>query len=127
MKARVGFWQNGSGASAVEFAIIAPVFLLLLFAAIEGGLLLWTQLGLQHGVELAARCASVNTSVCGSAAAIQDFAAQQAFGLNVPPSNFSVSTPACGNQVNASYAYAFASNAFGIPSFTLTAQSCFPK
>ncbi len=101
---RGGFCQDGSGASAVEFAIVAPVFVLLLFAAIEGGLLLWTQLGLQHGVEVAARCASVNAGLCGSTAAIQDFAARQAFGLNVPPSTFSVSTPACGNQVSANYA-----------------------
>ncbi len=127
MTMRPGLCQNDSGASAVEFAIVAPAFLLLLFAAIEGGLLLWTQLGLQHGVEVAARCASVNTSLCGTAAAIQNVAAQQAFGLNVPPSTFTVSTPACGSQVSASYTYAFASDAFGVPNLTLTTQSCFPK
>jgi hypothetical protein len=34
----------------------------LTFGLIQAGLLLWTQAGLQHGVELATRCASVNYS-----------------------------------------------------------------
>ena len=74
------------GATAVEFAMTAPVFFLILFGIIQGGLLLWTQLGLQHGAEMAARCAGVNKILCGNNGAITNFAAQQAYGLNPPAS-----------------------------------------
>src|SRR5205823_7013987 len=94
---------------------------------IEFCMLLWTQIGLQHGVEMAARCISINTSLCNSVASTQGYASQQAYGLWVPTSAFTVSTPACGNQVSASYAFGFVTSYFGIPAITLTARSCFPK
>lgn len=118
---------DARGATAVEFALTAPVFLAMLFGTVELGLLLWTQLGLQHATEMAARCASVNSSTCGSTANIQSFAAQQAYGLNPPPSTFTVSNPACGNQVTATYTFGFVTTHFGAPTIALNAQSCFPK
>ena len=39
------------GAVLVEFTVTVPFFLLLTFGLIQAGLLLWTQSGLQHGVE----------------------------------------------------------------------------
>ena len=50
------------GAVIVEFTVTVAFFLLLTFGLVQAGLLLWTQAGLQHGVEYAARCASVNYS-----------------------------------------------------------------
>jgi Flp pilus assembly protein TadG len=113
------------GATAVEFGLTAPVFFLLLFAIIEGSLLLWTQLGLQHGTEMAARCAGVNKTMCGNNSAIANFAAQQAYGLNPPTSTFTVSTEACGVNVTANYTFNFITGYFG-PTLDLTAQACFP-
>jgi Flp pilus assembly protein TadG len=115
------------GTSAIEFAITAPVFFMMLFGLIETGLLLWTQLGLQHGSERAARCATINTTTCSSVSAIQTYAAQQSFALNPSPSIFSVTTPACGNQVNADYSYKFLTTYFNLPTLTIRAQACFPK
>ena len=115
------------GISAVEFALTAPVFFVLLFGIIDGCLMVWTQIGLQHGAEAAARCASINTTLCGTTATIQNYAAQNALGLTVTPTTFSVSAPACGNQVSASYTFGFVSGYFGAASMTLNAQSCFPK
>jgi Flp pilus assembly protein TadG len=119
--------RDNGGATAVEFAITAPVFFVLLFGILEGGLLVWTQIGLQHGAEAAARCASINSTACGTTATIQNYAAQNAFGMTIDPTSFSVTTPACGNQVSATHTFVFASGYFGAPSLTLTAQSCFPK
>jgi len=118
--------RDERGASAVEFGLTAPIFFLILFGIIEGGLLLWNQLALQHGAEMAARCAGVNKTLCGSPADIQSYASQQAFGLNPDPSVFSVSTASCGTQVTASYTFNFITSSFGTPSLVLTAQSCFP-
>jgi Flp pilus assembly protein TadG len=119
--------RDTRGTSVVEFGLTAPVFVMLMMGVLEVGLLMWTQVGLQHGAEFAARCASINATLCGSASAIQSYAAQQAFGLNPPSSVFTVSTPACGNQVSASYPYQFFTSYFGVPTLTLTARSCFPK
>jgi Flp pilus assembly protein TadG len=87
----------------------------------------WTQIGLQHGAEMAARCATINATLCptNDPAAIASYAAQQAYGLSLPTSTFTYSTPACGNQVNASYTFVFP-DILNIGSLTLKAQACFP-
>jgi Flp pilus assembly protein TadG len=113
------------GATAVEFGITAPLFVMLVIGTIEAGLILWTQLGLQQGVEMGARCASVDSILCNSTSAIQNYAAQQTYGISAPASIFTVTTPSCGNQVSASYMFPILSGYFG--AVTLTAQSCFPR
>jgi uncharacterized membrane protein len=119
--------RDQRGATAVEFGMTAPLFFAILFGVIEGGLLFWTQLGLQHGVEMAVRCAGVNKVLCGSTADIQNFAVQQAYGVKLPPSTFAVSTNACGTVVTASYTYNFLTTYFGTPKLALSAQACFPS
>jgi len=49
------FLTHGGGASAVEFGLGAPVFFAALLGALELGVLFWTNLGLQHAAERAAR------------------------------------------------------------------------
>jgi Flp pilus assembly protein TadG len=125
----IAFSRNIAGTTAVEFAITAPVFFMVLFGIIESGRLMWTQLGLQHAVEMAARCASVNKTLCATANDIKNFAVQQTYGVSPPASTFTTSVPVngCGNQVNASYTYQYVSTYFGTPSVTISAQSCFPS
>ena len=119
-------WRDDRGASALEFALTAPVFFLFIFGIIQFGLLFWTQLGLQHGTEMAARCATVNRTLCPSSNAITSYAAQQAFGLTLPAQTFTYSTPACGNQVSASYAFQ-CPQILHLSPLTVTAQACFPS
>jgi Flp pilus assembly protein TadG len=120
-------WRDERGATALEFAILAPVFFLLIFAIIAFGLMFWTQVGLQHGAEMAARCASINATLCPTSnpSAITNYATQQALGLSLPASTFTYSTPACGNQVSASYTFQFP-DILNLDPLTLTAQACFP-
>jgi len=124
---RARFLRAEEGTSAIEFAIVGPVFLMLLIGITEGGVLLWTQLGLQHGAEMAARCSTVNKTICGTPSAIQEYAVQRSLGVNPPASTFSVESPACGIQVSANYNYQFVSTNFGTASMVLTAQSCVPQ
>jgi Flp pilus assembly protein TadG len=121
-------WRDNRGASALEFALTAPVFFLFIFGIIELGLLLWTQIGLQHGAEMAARCATVDSTLCPTSnpGAITSYAAQQTFGVPLPSQTFTYSTPACGNQVSASYVFQFPP-IFNLNPLTLTAQACFPS
>jgi Flp pilus assembly protein TadG len=115
------------GTAAIEFALTAPVFFIIVLGIIEAGLLLWTQLGLQHGVEMAARCASINKSICGDTSSVQNYAVQQTLGLSPLPSTFIVSTPVCGNQVSATYTFQFLTTYLGLPTLTINAKSCFPN
>lgn len=121
------FVKSETGTAAIEFAMTSWAFVLFLMAIIEGGFALWVHAGIQHGSEMAARCATVDKTTCGSTSAIQNFAAAQSYGLSPPASTFTVSTPACGNQVSASYTLAFLANFFNPSSVTLTGSSCFPK
>jgi Flp pilus assembly protein TadG len=47
--------RNASGVTAIEFALLAPIFLLLLFMVIETGIIFFTQAMLQNAVDDAAR------------------------------------------------------------------------
>ena len=120
-------WCNEGGATALEFSLLAPVFFMLVFGIVALGMLFWTQVGLQHGVEMAARCVSVNAVLCPSSnpSAVTNYATQQALGLSLPPSTFTYSTPACGNQVSGSYTFEFPT-ILNLNPLTVTAQSCFP-
>jgi Flp pilus assembly protein TadG len=113
------------GSSLIEFTVTFPLFLLLMFGIFQAGLLLFTYTGLQHGVERAARCASVNYAanqlglnqscfiVSGSAVApgsvtgttIQQYAAQSSWGIVPASTSFTVkcphtSTTGCTNNNN---------------------------
>jgi Flp pilus assembly protein TadG len=128
--------NDTGGAILVEAAITLPTFILLMFLMVEVGLALWTQAGLQHGVDMAARCAAVNppSNTCDNVADIKNFATTQSLGLNPPASTFTVTlNTTCGangnngNRVTASYAFSlFGVYISSLSSLTLTAQSCYP-
>jgi Flp pilus assembly protein TadG len=113
------------GVAAIEFAICAPILLVVMFGIIELGRIMWTQNALHYSVEEAARCMTIDTTVCSSSSTTQSFAAARSGVPNIPTSAFTVANAGCGNQVSASYLFPFISNEFNI-SITLSASSCFP-
>ena len=119
------FRDDTDGATALEFGLTAPAFVMAIFGVVQGGLILWTQLGLQQAVELGARCASVNSTLCSSTSDIQNYAAQKTYGINPAPSSFTVTTESCGIQVSADYALPVLSSYFDVAK--LHAISCFPR
>jgi Flp pilus assembly protein TadG len=96
-----------SGTAAVETALLLPLLLLLILGAMEFGRMAWAKATLTYAVQEAARCASVQPTVCGSAAQIQAFAVQRAAPLIVPASAFTVATQACGSMVSADVTHGF--------------------
>ncbi|HUJ98285.1 MAG TPA: TadE/TadG family type IV pilus assembly protein [Stellaceae bacterium] len=118
------FARASDGATALEFAIVAPVLLMLLLGIMEAGRALWTQNALNFAVEQAARCAAIDQNNCGLPAQVQSFAANVS-GADFTSSIFTVTAAACGNLVSASYPMQL-----NIPYVsaapTLTAQSCYP-
>jgi TadE-like protein len=120
-----GLFKDRRGTTAVEFALTAPVFLLMLFGLWQIGYGLWWQFGLQHGAQMAARYASV-TLPRPSDSAIKTYAASQSYGLNPSPSIFIVSNPTCGNQIAViNYPVSPIVAIPVIPALTLNAQACY--
>ena len=144
-------YRDERGATLVEFSVVLPLFLSLTFGIVQAGLMLWAQAGLQHGVEMAARCASVSdiaihqggldptvkptpcytlkADATANASTVKSYAANNSWGLNPPASVFSVSvnptSPACSasNMVTATYPFTAITYLFSV---TLTARSCYP-
>ena len=119
-----GLLRSDAGNVAVEFGMLAPVFLLFLFGIMEGGRLLWTVNALHYSVQEAARCASVNTVACGSSDQIKSFAAGRS-GAQFASSVFTASVTGCGHLVSASYTMPL-NIPFMSHSISLSAQSCYP-
>jgi Flp pilus assembly protein TadG len=119
--------RDETGAAAVELALILPVLALILFGTEEFGRLLWTKSLLDHAVDEAARCGSVNSTTCGSSSAIASYAVQRSAPLTLSTSVFTATTPSCGSQVAASYPFTFAAPTLLPFTVTLRSQACFPK
>jgi Flp pilus assembly protein TadG len=114
--------RNGNVAS--ETALAALPLLLFLLAIINAGYALWLQNALDASVIAAARCASVNPSLCGNASQIKAYAAGRA-GAGFDSSIFSVAQTSCGNQVSATYPLSL-TPPFASYSLNLRAQACYP-
>lgn len=125
-------YRDIAGATAVEFGFTAAAFFAVIFGIINGGLLLWTQIGLQHGAEMAARCAGIQGSTSANCppnnTPIGTYAAQQAYGLpNVNSANFTVSAGGCGAGSGYVVTANYTTTYWGTPRLALTAQACFPS
>jgi Flp pilus assembly protein TadG len=106
-------YRDERGAALIEFTVVLPLWVSLTFGIVQAGLVLWAQIGLQHGVEAAARCASLsdiaikyggltnptpcyanvatNANATSNASTVTSYAASNSFGLNPLASVFSVS------------------------------------
>ena len=112
------------GNPAVEFALVASPLLVFVFGIMATAQAMWLQNALNVSVAEAARCASVNPTLCGSPSQIQDYAADQA-GAGFDSTIFTVATVSCGNRVSASYPLPL-TIPFMTLSVNLSAQACYP-
>ena len=139
-------YDDTRGAVLVEFSITITFFLALMFGIVQAGLILYTQAGMQHGVEMAARCASVNYAASTipllqscftdpvtlapkpsevDHSTIENYAANNSWGFTptVVATPGAVCGTAKGYLVTATYTYNVLNYIFTIP---LSAVSCFP-
>ncbi|HTE76020.1 MAG TPA: TadE/TadG family type IV pilus assembly protein [Xanthobacteraceae bacterium] len=101
------FGSGNSGATAVEFALVAPLLFLLMFALMEFGRAWWTKNSLQYAVERATRYAVVcATGACPGDGAIKTYAANQVYSQTIDSSAFTVTRPAGALCINYSYNFA---------------------
>lgn len=121
------FLDSQNGAIAAEFAMIVPVMVLLIFAIIHMGLLLYTSTRLHWAVEDAARCASVRSDCKTDGATNEASTEAWASGMysGMATATFAWSAQACGNQVTGTATYRF-NAVFFQRDVPLTATACFP-
>lgn len=115
------------GSSAIEFALVFPVFILMVLGIFETGRALWTQSLLNYAVQTAARCGAIDTTTCGSSSATVTYAVQNSSPLSIPGGDFTVTTPSCGNQVAVAYPFTTVVPQLLPFDVTLSAQACYPK
>jgi Flp pilus assembly pilin Flp len=116
--------RDQRGTTAVEFAIVAPVFIAMLLGTIALCIALFLIGSLHYAVEEGARCRSVKTTICTDGPTTVAYAQNHYFGPAVSPT-FTYAAAACGNSVNASISYSMdvGFKTFVIP---ISATACFP-
>jgi Flp pilus assembly protein TadG len=117
-------WSDDRGATAVEFALVAPAAIMLLVGIMSLSLLLLSIGNMHFAVEAAARCASTTPTVCSNSATIVAYANSRYAGALVAPV-FTYAAAACGNRVSATVTYILDVGMFK-QSVPLSATSCFP-
>jgi Flp pilus assembly protein TadG len=117
-------FRNEDGTTAVEFALVAPVLILLLLGTIGLCFVLFLVGSLHYAVEDGARCASVKTTICSDSATTIAYTQSRYLGPNVSPI-FTYAAAGCGNSVSASITYSMnmGFRTFVIP---ISATACFP-
>jgi Flp pilus assembly protein TadG len=116
-------WREQRGTTAVEFALVSPVFIAMVLGLLALCLCLFLIGSLHYSVEEAARCASVRTTVCTDASTTIAYAQSRYFGPSTP--TFSYAAATCGNSVTASINYVAQ---LGLTQVTIpfSASACFP-
>lgn len=121
---RAGIIGASGGASAVEFAIVGPVFLMLTVGLFYICLLLFCMGSMQYAVEEGARCASVKTTICTDSNSTVTYAQAAYFGPVTAPT-FTYTAAPCGHSVSSStnFAVNLILTTLTVP---LSATACYP-
>lgn len=123
------------GVTAVEFALVAPAFMMFMFLIIDGARAAWTYQTLQQVATDSARCAALGVTGCKTSSEVQNYAVARAGGFGVLLTTGAVtltSAATCSSvagmtKVAISTAYQGATTKL-LPSSvsTLSTDSCFP-
>ncbi|MFK3889237.1 TadE/TadG family type IV pilus assembly protein [Sphingomonas sp. NPDC079357] len=96
--------RDERGATVIEFAIVLPLLLMALFGLIEGARLVWMDQALDQAAYSTARCRTIASTACDSAAKQVDYAVQRARanGVTVSPTDVVINPGAtCGGASGA--------------------------
>jgi hypothetical protein len=119
-------WNDERGTTAVEFALVAPVFFILVIGLIYMCIGLFTVGSLHYAVEEGARCASVKTTVCTDASTTIAYTKSHYFGPGTAPNFQYTASGSCGGpSLSASLNYVMD---LGLTQLTIpvSATGCFP-
>jgi K+-transporting ATPase c subunit len=126
MRKQIYDWNDERGTTAVEFALVAPVFIVLVIGLIYMCIGLFTVGSLHYAVEEGARCASVKTTVCTDQTTTIAYTKAHYFGPGTSPTfQYNASASCGGASVSASTNYVMN---LGLKQLTIpvSATACFP-
>ena len=123
------------GVSTLEFAVLAPAFLTLIFGTIEGSRIVWTKNTLDEVAFATARCMSVSLA-CETETQQQNFAVDRAtaYGIAIEAADVTATADADCNgfpdssRITITHDFSSVMGGF-MPDMTaeLEADSCFPQ
>src|SRR5215471_451544 len=113
------------GTTAIEFAIVGPIFIMLIIGIIYLCMCLAVVGSMHYAVEEGARCASVKTTVCTDQSTTVSYTQSHYFGPSTLPTFTYNAAAACGHSVSGTISYVLD---VGLKQFTvpITASACFP-
>ena len=113
------------GTTAIEFAIVGPIFIMLIIGIIYLCMCLAVVGSMHYAVEEGARCASVKTTVCSDQSTTVSYTQSHYFGPSTLPTFTYNAAAACGHSVSGTISYVLD---VGLKQFTvpITASACFP-
>jgi Flp pilus assembly pilin Flp len=118
------FRRNESGASALEFALILPIFVTMIIGGMFLADLAFASTSLHYAVQEAARCAGVKTTICSDSATTVAYAQKRYSGPDFGET-FSYAKNACGHTVTATGTFVVPTGLTNL-NVPLTAAACFP-
>ena len=132
---RLRYWGDEIGTSAVEFALVLPAFAALTLGLLQICLLYFANSSLQYATQFAARCMSLQATVCSSQPTTSTYATSEYNGPTLSGLTFTASFKSAGarcgaggvsgNKLTASGTYVV--NAVLVTlTVPLSATSCFP-
>src|SRR5262249_42185137 len=119
------FAREHDGAAALEFAMLAPIFIMLVVGGIAAGNAVFAVASMHYAVEGGARCASIQTTVCTSSDAVVTYAQNHYAGPRLPAPTFAYNTSGCGHTVTGTVTYSMniGTKTYNIP---LSTAACYP-
>jgi Flp pilus assembly protein TadG len=117
--------RDQQGTTAVEFGIIAPVFIAMLVGTMGLCVALFLIGSLHFAVEDGARCASIKTTICADGPTTIAYTQSRYLGPSGVTPTFTYAAAACGNSVSASLTYSV-NVLFRTLVIPISATACFP-
>ena len=113
------------GTTAIEFAIVGPIFIMLIIGIMYLCMCLAVVGSMHYAVEEGARCASVKTTVCTDQSSTVSYTQNHYFGPSTLPTFTYNAAATCGHSVSGTISYVLD---VGLKQFTvpITASACFP-
>jgi Flp pilus assembly protein TadG len=128
--------RSERGSAAVEFALVAPTFLMFLFLILDGGRMVFTRQALNEVATATARCAAIKATGCTTKANAEGWAVSRGSArdnVRVATATVEIGT-SCNNVANMARATVTTNWKKGsmtllpqsIAPATLTSSACFP-
>ena len=121
------FMGDDRGGTALDTALVLPIYLTMVLGVVGIGFLLWTENAIQSAVQQAARCASVNKNDCSTQTQVKNAAVGWSYGILTDPSQVQVNFRAiCSSGQGGTIVLVQYPVSFFVISTTVTAEACYP-